>query len=72
MPKINKMEKTQLPPAMYHGANSFAKEYYRETTDAGCGCTGAIPDNRDSSEHGGWKPDVSLERLPAQQLDCRK
>jgi len=37
---------------MYHGANSFAKENYRETTHAGCGCTGPVPDKRGTSKLG--------------------
>ena len=37
---------------MYHGANSFAKEFYRETTYAGFGCNGSIPDNRGASKSG--------------------
>src|ERR1035437_3974902 len=37
---------------MYHGANSFAKENYRETTYAGIGCTGPVPDKRGASKLG--------------------
>jgi len=40
---------------MYHGANSFAKENYRETTSAGFGCIGPVPDNRGASEYGRWQ-----------------
>ena len=40
------MQKTPLPPAIYHGTNSFAKENYRETTYPGFGCNGPVPDNR--------------------------
>ncbi len=33
--KIIYVLRNPLTPAMYHGANSFAKEYYREKTYAG-------------------------------------
>jgi hypothetical protein len=53
------MQKTPMSSAMYHGANFFAKENYRETTDAGFGCNGAVPDNRGASKYGRW-----LSRAP--------
>jgi hypothetical protein len=37
---------------MYHGANSFAKENYRETIYADFGCFGNVPDNRSASKFG--------------------
>ena len=46
------MQKTPLTPAMYHGANSFAKENYRETIHAGFGCNSPVPDNRGASKYG--------------------
>jgi hypothetical protein len=46
------MQKNHLSPAMYHGANSFAKEIYRETTYAGFGCIGNVPDIRGASKFG--------------------
>src|ERR1039458_2709066 len=49
------MQKTPLPPAMYHGANSFAKEHYRETTHAGLGCNNPVSDNRGASKYGRWQ-----------------
>src|ERR1700686_4095155 len=61
------MQKTSLPPAMYHGANSFAKENYRETTHAGFGCSSTFPDNRGTPEYGRWlsrAPDLYLSGLP--------
>src|ERR1022692_3507776 len=50
---------------MYHGANSFAKENYRETTSAGCGCHRPFPDNRCASEYGRWQSLASRGRLTA-------
>jgi len=40
---------------MYHGANSFAKENYRETTYAGFGRNRSIPHDRGASKYGGWQ-----------------
>lgn len=37
---------------MYHGANSFAKEIYRETTYAGLGRFDPVPGNRNASPNG--------------------
>jgi hypothetical protein len=37
---------------MYHGANSFAKENYRETIHAGIGCNHPVPGNRGASKSG--------------------
>src|SRR5208282_1349276 len=46
------MQKTPLTPAMYHGANSFAKENYRETIPAGFGCNYPVYHNRGASKSG--------------------
>jgi len=46
------MQKTPLSPAMYHGANSFAKEIHRETTHAGIGCNHPVSDNCGASKYG--------------------
>jgi len=50
-----------MSPAMYHGANFFAKENYRETTDAGFGCNRALPDDRRASKYGRWQSHASRE-----------
>jgi hypothetical protein len=62
---------------MYHGANSFAKEHYRETIHAGFGCNNSVPYNRGASESGRWHAHAHLyaERLhqaPTAELggDC--
>ena len=57
------MQKTPLPPAMYHGANSFAKEHYRETTYAGFGCNSPVFDNRGTPEYGRWQPHAPRDHL---------
>jgi hypothetical protein len=43
------MEKNRLTPAIYHGANAFAKEHSCETIYAGFGYFGLVPDNRRAS-----------------------
>ena len=55
------MQKTSLPPAMYHGANSFAKETYRDTTHAGFGCNSSVPHNYRASNYGGWRSHAPRE-----------
>jgi hypothetical protein len=46
---------------MYHGANSFAKEIYRETIYAGFGCIGDVPDICGASKYG-RQPRTLLQR----------
>src|SRR5258708_5447406 len=53
---------------MYHGANSFAKENYRETTHAGFGCFSSVPDNRGASEYGRWLSHAARDQLPHPRL----
>jgi hypothetical protein len=67
------MQKTNLPPAMYHGANSFAKENHRETTYAGFGCFDPFPGNRDASTNGGWHTHAVLQPagLPTAAIQLR-
>jgi hypothetical protein len=48
-PEVNYIQKTPLPPAMYHGANSFAKENNHDRIHAGFGCTGAASDTGGTS-----------------------
>jgi hypothetical protein len=59
-PEVNRIQKTPLPPAMYHGANSFAKEYHRETTHAGFRCNRSVPRNRGTSKYGRWRSHALL------------
>ena len=53
---------------MYHGANSFAKENYRETTHAGFGCNRSVPDNCGASEYGRWLSHAARDQLPHPRL----
>jgi hypothetical protein len=71
------MQRSPLPPAMYHGANSFAKEIYRETISAGVGCNNPLSNNRSASEYGRWQshpPDkrpLRHSELPPAAVVCR-
>src|ERR1039457_2447958 len=56
------MQKIALPPAMYHGANSFAKELYRETFHAGFGRARPLPHHRIASKYGRWQSVASPDR----------
>src|SRR5208282_1124449 len=62
---------------MYHGANSFAKENYRETTHAGFGCNNSVPHNHGASKYGGWRSLSTmyspwLRRTASAQLEGRE
>jgi hypothetical protein len=59
---------------MYHGANSFAKENYRETIHAGFGCNHPVPGNRGASKYGrGPRTHLYPQRLfPAVRKELRR
>jgi hypothetical protein len=58
------MHKSGLNPAIYHGANSFAKEHYREKTHSGFGCTRAVCYDLRASDDGRWQSRVFGARVP--------